>query len=248
MSSDRWLFAVLSCLLLCSCSVKEERDECPCCVMVCSGQDGTLEYALGSAEADVVRERLGQDDFSGEYWLEVERKVWTRRAFCGEGVRYGRGGWIVEYGEECPALYMSVRELDTRFDSVVDTVRLHKSFCELTIVLKGLAAYPGDGWVVEGDVCGYALDGKPLGGAFYRKVELEEGMTGRVRIPRQTAPTLLLRLGDTSVSLGRYIEQSGYDWNAEDLEDLTVIVDCIESRVEVSAQLWRKTLRFDIII
>ena len=46
--------------------------------------------------------------------------------------------------------------------------------------------------------------------------------------------------------MGEYILESGYDWNAPDLEDIDVEMDFSRSSLTVSVSKWKKTLSFEI--
>ena len=44
----------------------------------------------------------------------------------------------------------------------------------------------------------------------------------------------------------QYILESGYNWNAPDLEDIDVEMDFSRSSLTVSVSKWKKTLSFEI--
>ena len=90
--------------------------------------------------------------------------------------------------------------------------------------------------------------------AGYLKADSEESVdgAGSVCLPRQRDGSLSLRIlfpdsGDIrSFPLGEYILQSGYDWNAADLEDIDVEVDFSLTGVSFTIDAWKKTLYFEI--
>ena len=74
-----------------------------------------------------------------------------------------------------------------------------------------------------------------------------------VRIPRQSDASLILSITENEdvlreFALGEYIIKSGYDWTAEDLEDVEVVVDYTKVDVTFRVNDWQDTVSFDVII
>ena len=72
-------------------------------------------------------------------------------------------------------------------------------------------------------------------------------------LPRQVDASLLLEVDDgTSVqktfALGEYIISSGYDWTAEELEDMTVTLDYQITYVKITVSGWDKEYFYNIIL
>ena len=76
----------------------------------------------------------------------------------------------------------------------------------------------------------------------------------QVIIPRQTDASLLLDVEDTNVSvlktfaIGEYLQAGGYDWNADNLEDATVILDYYLTGIRITYKGWDKEYNYDIIL
>ena len=107
--------------------------------------------------------------------------------------------------------------------------------------------------LVKGDVDGYEPDGSPSYGSFMYELELSDAMTGQVTLPRQRDESLFLEIWDKGsvlkvFTLGRYISATGYDWSAEDLEDLTLSLDYTHNLIGITIGDWDKEHHFDISI
>ena len=127
------------------------------------------------------------------------------------------GGVVIPEGEECPPLYLGVCRVDT--DKETSRVDLPR-----------------------GNVCGYGRDGRPTEGGFVYRPALSSTGLCRVRIPRQTDGSLVLDFGGGFVfALGKYIVESGYDWEKADLEDIVMDVDISLTTITFHTGGWTRT-------
>ena len=74
-----------------------------------------------------------------------------------------------------------------------------------------------------------------------------------MKVPRQMDASLMLEVEDEngiskSFAIGEYIMASGYDWNAEDLSDITVTLDYYITGVTVLVQKWDDEFVFDLVL
>ena len=115
---------------------------------------------------------------------------------------------------------------------------------------------------VWGNVAGVsAWDLMPLEGDF-RFAPSPEGGVYRVRVPRQLDASLelvMLEMPDQAghdgeravvdrLPLGEYIARSGYDWAAEDLDDVNVALDLEMQQVMITVSGWDGVVVMDIVI
>ena len=244
MSFDRFLRILLSLLLVPSCSVKENRTACPCRL--------TLELA-GLPVRPVVLNVVGE----GVSLTEVVHadtvlvlpvpKGEVAVSAVGGALAEGDGSVRIPKGEEAPPLYLFHADVSTDAEQVVLPVELHKQFCALELRFKGPPGYgPPFEVAVEGFYDGWKPDGSPAPGPFSRR--LLPGSDGRaiLRLPRQGDDPLLMHIvfSDQVVrtfALGSYISATGYDWAAQNLEDLTLTVDISLTSVTISSDLWTRT-------
>lgn len=159
----------------------------------------------------------------------------------------------IPVGEQMDSLYGFFKMYHTRCESVLCDVDLHKEFCTVSFTLGD------DGYVspydleVWGNVAGVsAWDLMPLEGDFRFAPSLEDGVY-RVRVPRQLDASLeLVMLEDSEIvdrlPLGEYIAMSGYDWTAENLEDVHIALDLENQQVMITVSGWDGVVVMDIVI
>ena len=256
---------LLACLCLVeSCSVKEDRSDCPCMLTLdLSDVDYGLLREAGLTEMGIivasesgtcVRKTISIEEAPRECVLAVPRSLVNLCAVCGDGRSWKDSSAIVAEGEECPRWYVCFDSFDACRNAMTRKVALHKNHCILTVRLKNSYGVPSRKFFVfaEADVCGFDMYGNLVAG--YLKADSEESVdgAGSVCLPRQRDGSLSFRIlfpdsGDIrSFPLGEYILQSGYDWNAADLEDIDVEVDFSLTGVSFTIDAWKKTLYFEI--
>lgn len=223
-SGRAFLSALFIPIMVASCTVKEQRTECPC----------LLTLLLDNLPSHPVQYCLLQD---GQLLSEGQALCDTSLTFPvprrGVELRVRSGGGKasdtlqIPYGSPCPPVYLYRRLLDTGADAVRVQVRLSKHFCLLGLELEGP---PGNGepfWTqVRGQVNGLGPDGRPQRGDF--SCRLDPG--GAVCLPRQS-PADPLWLDITTAdgtlrtfSLGAALQEAGYDWTSPDLQDADLLL------------------------
>ena len=250
--------------ILLSCTVKEDRTECPCFLTVdLGGVESAALMGKGvdslivqvQAEGDFyVREAFHLRDNVQEYTVAVPKTRTDVLVACTSG-RFvsDAGGLHIPEGSECPVLYLSADSFVADAGEMRRTASVHRNYCVLTVSMKAsFNAKPRPYRItLEGNVSGYLMDGSPEQG-FFSYASSSSGGPCRLRIPRQRDGSLRLELefpdsGEVrSFSVGEYILESGYDWNAPDLEDIDVEMDFSRSSLTVSISKWKKTLSFEI--
>ena len=251
MSSDGFLRILVPLLLLSSCSIKENRAECPCALTLELTGLPVRPVVLGVAgEGYSFTEVIHADTV---IVLPVPKGELAVSA-VGGALAEGDGIVRIPEGEEAPPLYLFHADVSTEAEQVILPVTLHKQYCTLELLFKGPPGYgPPFEVAVEGFYGGWQPDGSPLTGAFSRR--LLPGSDGRavLRLPRQGDDSLLMHIvfSDQIVrtfALGSYIAASGYDWSAPDLDDLTLHVDISLTSVTVSTDLWSRTEEIELFI
>ena len=113
-----------------------------------------------------------------------------------------------------------------------------------------------------GGVINDAMDPKPVYHTLQRLIhtdwhteeELFPSSDGlcRLRIPRQLdgSPRLEIDFLDSgevrTFPVGEYILESGYDWDAADLKDISLEMDFSRSSLTFTISKWKKTLSYEI--
>lgn len=270
MFSDRWLrllpvIAVFLMMPAVSCSVKEDRDRCPCFLTLDFSDISTadllekgfdsVDVLMAGADGFAVTESWTLNDFVKEYCVPVPRSGVDIMAVCRTGGTCSvEEGLMVNEGEECPELYMFSESFTPNSAEDRRQVVLHRNYCRLSVCLKTMFDVPARPFrvMVVGNVNGYLLDGTPKEGAFrYFSAPSSVGLCTCL-IPRQKDDSMQLAVhfldSDEirAFPVGEYIRESGYDWNSADLEDICVEMDFSRTGVTFSISKWKKTLSFDI--
>lgn len=255
--------AIIMCSLL-GCTVKEDRDNCPSILIL--DMRRAWDAAGRSGFGDLVVCVRGDDfDYSEtvapgaeECRITVPREMLVVDVYGVEGMsarKYVSGGFHAEPGEEFPPLW--------RFSGVVEVsgeragmgVSLHKDFCRMLISVNEIDDRSVSPYVLDFTS---GVDGVLPGGVISENVlsfSINPGAGNEVavRIPRQKDGSLRLDLdsGDgvrRFFPVGGYIISSGYDWTAEDLDDITMKIDYSLTSVNASISGWDKTHVFVVEI
>ena len=241
MAMNRFLFVMwmVGMLFLSSCSIKEDRDGCPCWMMVEMpgqaghdgekvGQDGTVVLRLrGNSDEDAVdyeyqvTEAVRVDVGALEY--EVPRgsvgvssvafgnEIPGRAGYDGKSAGYDGDEIRVPVGEQMDSLYGFFKMYHTRCESVLCDVELHKEFCTVSFTL-GEDGYTSPYDIeVWGNVAGVsAWDLMPVLGEFRYAPILKNGVY-QVRVPRQVDNSLELVMLEIPDQVGYDGERAGDD-------------------------------------
>lgn len=207
MFSETWRFykflvllSVLQPFFTCpGCSVKEDRDLCPCTLVLEFPredaerlQDGVTVCMRGYSDdgfslcdtllAGRAASSGGPDTVSGKWsysYVVPKGDIDLAVAYYADGLAgelNSSGKWIeIDEGRPCPSIWTCCEKVSARADRVTVPVRLHKNFCRIDIQVKDV---DGEEFPfklrVRGNVNGYGLDGKPARGAFLCDAESAE--------------------------------------------------------------------------
>lgn len=207
MFSETWRFykflvllSVLQPFFTCpGCSVKEDRDLCPCALVLEFPnedaerlQDGVTVCMIGySDDGFSLCDTLltgraassgGPDTVSGKWsysYVVPKGDIDLAVAYSADGLAgelNSSGIWIeIDEGRPCPSIWTCCEKVSARADRVTVPVRLHKNFCRIDIQVRDV---DGEEFPfklrVRGNVNGYGLDGKPARGAFLCDAERSE--------------------------------------------------------------------------
>ena len=242
-------------LLLPSCFVKEDRDECPCWMTV------EMPDRVGHDGSVVLRLHGNYDDGAMDYAYKVSESIKADVGILEYEVPRGSIGvsvvnsarLVVPVGEQMDSLYGFFKPYHTRCESVKCDVELHKEFCTVSFTLVDKHYESPYDIEVRGNVSGVSpWDLVPVSGAFKYAPVAEEGVY-RVRVPRQVDASLeMVMLSNQEIvsrlPLGEYIIRSGYDWAAKDLSDVSVALDLEKQQVMVTVSGWDEIVVMDVVI
>ncbi len=250
------LLYLLSILLWGGCSVKEDRNLCPCRLILDFSEVDTsvvksANVILTADNGFSFASKINAEDFQMLETIDVPRSdvnlmIWGEA----EGL-LNEGTITIPLGKDCPPLYNHLTIIDARRESFREIVSFKKNHCRMTIDFR-IGDILLEDASLFGNVNGYTYDGKPILGEFRCGLRKDSGKSV-VNIPRQIDNSLVMTIQDNSnvlkhLALGEYIVASGYDWQAQELADVHVQVDLFTSNVLISIQNWGESHAFEITI
>ena len=226
---------------LCSCSVKEDRSDCPCWLTVEAEKSISISGWFG--QTNLFR------DHAGGF---VERTV-PRGTVDITGVH---GSLVAPVGHQLDSLFAAHVSVNTVAEFRHTKVALRKNFATVELDFKdeddGRTEYELE---VTGTVCGAdARTLEPKEGHFRCIPEPQAAKRGYAfRVPRQKDESLRLILSREgtvreTIDLGRIIVKNGFDWTKEDLGDITVLCDLPAHTFTISIKDWEGPVTFEITI
>ncbi|MGN1211338.1 MAG: hypothetical protein ACI4TM_06595 [Candidatus Cryptobacteroides sp.] len=247
------------------CSVKENRSECPCVLMIDFSEvdaDRFPSVILSAvAEGGIITGETSADSYSGCFMFSVPRKTSALNVTAIEGKscvpgqisgRKGEMGLVIPCGEDCPPVHFFVCGVDTSGETDSVRVRLFKNYCKMTVRLT--TESPDDFDVrLRGNVCGYGIYGEPLYGDFSYTPIIGNNGERTILIPRQTDASLMMDLVEENgisrtFSMGEYIVSTGYDWSEPDLRDVDVTIDFVKTELTLKISDWSETVVIDTVL
>ena len=252
--------ALAAVLLLEGCSIKEDRMVCPCFLTeefsdVSPDKEGEVPWISILEESGKT---VQQKSIYSNMFREGRRYVASvPKQYLNVAVIYGMQHYTVEgevatlsSGFEADSVYAHTSEVDCRGETAGDTVRLHKQWCGLVMVLKGSESWKPFFFEIHGNWNSVSLrDMSPVKGPLL----CIPGKTGNgryeVRLPRQGDNSLSLQVYDTDAfglpstlkydyPLGELMESRGYDWKRKDLDDAVITIDYAKAEVNVEIAPW----------
>ena len=249
------LLVLLTLLSVLGCSVKENRRDCPCRLMLDLASIDTslvkvLNVRAATAGGLVFADTLRAEEFSELYVREVPHGDVQVLLWGSDDLEEDL---IIPYGKDCPLLYMSAFLADTRGEQYFRDVELNKNHCLLTVLFEGREDSPYS-LTFRGNVNGYDSSGDPSEGDFACVAYPGGSGESMAVLPRQMDSSLLLDVEDEGSSvlktfaIGEYMDKSGYDWTEADLEDVVIVLDYSVTGLRVVFKGWDKEYTYDIIL
>lgn len=251
------IFLVSIITLACSCSVKEDREACPCWMEIdlstCHHFTDRVALKGWTDAGPVFGVNVLEEDFPRIHEEEVPRKL-IRYSASSTPVDATYSGTIVTIpeGRQSDRFYAYRADVPAFGESAYDKVSLHKQYAAVAVKVED--AGEGCTVTVKGAWNGIDLTTlKPVAGSFSYVPETAEENVWYFRVPRQGDDSLVMEItggnGHTiPYDLGGLIRDSGYDWKAEDLDDIMLGVDYVTGTVSVKVIGWEEGLIYDEII
>ena len=242
-----------------SCSVKEERAECPCWLKVFIEpfpHEGAVISAYTTVQ--VLSDKVSTDEYGGCYEASVPRSYLGVSCHNTPSSMTVKGSLVtIPKGGQSDSLYAHHAMVDCTGEEAVDRAKLGKQFATVYMTFED----PGDGSCpydvrISGNVDGMDMASfKPHDGEFeYAPTEVQP-LFYQYRVPRQKDSSLSLDLYSKedgsyvdSLPLGEYIRESGFNWQAESLEDIVITVNFAKIEIEVKVSEWDADKVYEVTI
>ena len=248
------IFLVAIFLILCSCSVKEDRDECPCWLQIdlstCSHYADRISLKGWTDDRSIFGVQVVEEDFSPPHEEEVPRSMVHYSAASGLDAGMNSGlSVIIPEGEQSDRLYAYRADVAAYGESAYDKVSLHKQYAAVAIKVDD--SKNDYSVVVKSRWNGLDLATlKPITGAFRFSPDKTEDGVWYFRLPRQGDDALVMDIisedGYTHpYNLGEDILKAGYDWAAEDLDDIMLGIDYVTGKISIEIIPWENGLVYD---
>ena len=249
-----------------SCSLKEDRDGCPCHLII------DLDNAVGNGNADIFIFQDGEEvladnvvpaDYPEGYRCEVRRRPASATVIQGlkENIIH-EGRLVIKNGNDADRLFLYNETLQCGSETVRAAADLHKNWTTLEISLAAEAGEDSPAGNVRidisGGICGMDLrNGSPVRGDFQCIARLADSgfVVYAVNLPRQISSEdeILIAVSRNgkelfSCDISEAISRTGFDWSKPDLDDIRLRLDYISALFDVEIAEWETSPESDKVI
>ena len=231
---------ILGLVALVSCSIKEDRSDCPCYLTVDAERAVSVDGWFGTRSLFNV--------IGGFVDRQVPRGI--------VDIVASHGRFSVPEGQQMDSLFARRIPVDTDGESAYARVTLCKNFATIELDFKdeddGRTVYD---LLATGTVSGAdARTLEPVKGPFSCVPEpVTDGRGYAFRVPRQKDESLRLELSNNgspveTIDLGYLIAKTGFDWKAESLGDIAILCDLPAHTFTITVKDWDGPVIFNITI
>jgi len=206
---------------------------------------------LSIYEPELVLQR-SFDVSEPHFCVDLPRGVMTVSAVLGgKALDIKDGEMIINRGEQSDSLYAFCSTIGAYTDTVVVRLWLCKQFSTVNIHIEDATDYYCR---IIGNVNGLSMTTlKPTEGDFSFVMDNAQAADRwAFRMPRQSDKSITMEVWDRMentiaaiVPLGELLEEAGYDWDAENLQDVSLEVDPITKLVIVTVSPWDEGRTFE---
>ncbi|MBR6054689.1 MAG: hypothetical protein IKP46_05050 [Bacteroidales bacterium] len=229
--------------------IKEDRDSCPCVLVISTEGSEELCSVYLSREEEPVTDSLRT---GVEYRRPVSRGFLYATVALGDGETFVHGkGIVIPKGEDCPPVRLWSRPVKAVGETVSRKAVLSKDYC--LVRMRLVPSGGGLEFTVRGDIAGFDLDGSPAEGEFECTPRASEDGFLEFRLPRQTDNSLLMDVFSDGVllrtfALGEILFRAGYSWKDKDLKDISMEVSCTASVLLTDFSIWENVENREILL
>ena len=256
MKKFRVLALLLSLNVLSGCSVKEERDGCPCRLFldmtsVDAEDQVPLVISVFSDEGFEYRAVFDSQTFMDTCIVEVPRSGLEIVVWSGGGKYLSEDGLSIPLGDECPPVYIYQGRVEAEGEAVYDAVRMNKKYSILSV--NFLDEHHVKSLALKGDIAGFDKGGNPLNGDFYVQTEYDPMASSVFYIPCDSGSSLYLEVTEEdgavrTFPLHEYMSEYGYDWDEGRLNDLNLSLAYTPLGITLTIQGWDEEIVINVVI
>lgn len=251
MTKKTVITAFIIAALLSSCSVKEDRLECPCRLTIDLGDCPEFQSEIllkGWRNEEIL--------FCGNvHILELPGRLFEQNVSKGS-FRYSvcsplpeksvvDNDIIIPKGNQSEPVFIYSSDVNAEGETAYDKVSLHKQFAQMTVSFgKQNGSHAGIVSVtVKAGVQGIGLKSlHPIQGAFQYSTGADDGFF-KIRLPRLSDGKISIDAFTEegffkTFTIGDEVKAAGFDWHAEDLDDFWIDFDISDFAVSVDIQEW----------
>ena len=237
----------MAALLTASCSIREERAGCPCRLEIGLDRFSPLGRRVSIAVWEGPDRWQETVPASGTYSRDVHKGIFRLSVWSGQRAGRISGSQLsFPHRSEPDSLYAFTARLDCQDETSRVTAVPHKQFCHVTLrlVRDPDKPYPYQ-FYVESECCGMDLaDFSPIAGEHIFPIrETAEGHYGFNLVRHSPGADIQLAVYDEkqradAFPIGDWIRDIGYDWEEEDLKDITLDIDYARQRARIAIADW----------
>lgn len=262
-------------LVSCTKFVWEDREECPCILTLdLSSIDKNVSelhlWMFGEDNNILYRDTIPPDRFGGTYDVLIKREmvkyyVWGNikaATRLQDNLTINSTLTKVE-NSSADSLYHYSKQLNTNFESQVDTVYLNKEFITVDVTLKSkVSKFDKISLEMYGNSAGFYVDKRFIGGIGKITVTPENKESNTVfkyRLTRQeylqdisiviiTTTQQGIPIVLTDFPLGKHLQENGYNMQAKSLSDIKIELDLSSNIITIKVDDWQVTVPGNIEI
>lgn len=240
-----------------ACSIKEDRSSCPCMLTV-DFPEAAAKVMMNcwNQERRIIDDVLELDGEKCIRKYHVPKGSCTVSAIEGyEGLEVSGEVLLIPEGKQMSCLYACASDVATDGETAEYKVDFKKNYVKVNLCFSGseTGLCPYD-LLVRSNVAGLEMRTlAPVIGTFTCTPEISEAKGYQFIIPRQLDETLLIDLMQgaeiyDTIILGRIIASTGYDWTAEELADIDLVIDLSKREISITVSGWDGPFSTTIII
>lgn len=261
----RFICPILACLSIYACSIKENREDCPCLLTINlddAQQEDSVAISLFQKNKMILNKTIKAADYSSEYQEYVKRG--NTVVTCLRGLDDNKANdrnVEIERGDDSDPVYASSMSVACNSEFAYTTTEFHKNWAKLEIIVENMIAHDAAVQLtVSGNVKGFdKMNMEPLSGEFSCSRRMSDGQSKNyeVNLPRQKVPSddLTVALKDSKedkpiqiIDLKSILEKSNYDWTKKDLDDIRLTIDFAEPSIQINIIDWLTGMETGIVI